>query len=282
MHPHFKDKVVIITGSSMGIGKTLALQLAQSGAKVVLNGRNQGRLDQAEADLKEMGFAPLAIQGDIGSWEDAKRLIDDTVAHFGRLDLLINNAAMTTRGKFETVEPYVFEKLFQVNVMGSIFTTRAALDALKASKGGVVMIGSLAGLYGLPYNSLYSMTKMSLTALCQSLRLEFKEHGVYVGHAYVGFTENDPDKEILDANGVKAYLPQRQGIKKLSQAQTASLILKMAANRRSKIIMTPVGKLMNILSRLAPGFMHRFMMGRMDQFREQSEGELKTVQGAKG
>ncbi|MEL7533436.1 MAG: SDR family NAD(P)-dependent oxidoreductase, partial [Bacteroidota bacterium] len=141
MHPHFKDKVVIVTGSSMGIGKTLALQLAASGAKVVLNGRNQGRLDQTEAELRELGYEPLAIQGDIGAWEDAKRLIDDTVAHFGRLDLLINNAAMTTRGKFEMVEPYVFEKLFQVNVMGSIFTTRAALEALKASKGGVVMVG---------------------------------------------------------------------------------------------------------------------------------------------
>ncbi|MEL7532280.1 MAG: hypothetical protein AAFN10_13265, partial [Bacteroidota bacterium] len=131
------------------------------------------------------------------------------------------------------------------------------------------------------YYSLYSMTKMSLTALCQSLRLEFKEFGIYVGHAYVGFTENDPKKEILDANGVKAYLPQRKGIKKLTRDQTAGLILKMAAKRKSKIIMTPVGKLMNILARLAPGIMHRFMLGRMDQFREQSEGELQTVQSAK-
>ncbi|MFK7920734.1 MAG: SDR family oxidoreductase [Bacteroidia bacterium] len=280
MHPHFNDKVVIITGSSMGIGKTLALQLAASGAKVVLNGRNQSRLDQTELELKALGYAPLAIQGDISDWDDAKRLIDDTVAHFGRLDLLINNAAMTTRGKFESVEPQVFEKLFQVNVMGSIFTTKAAIEALKASKGGVVMIGSLAGLYGLPFNSLYSMTKMSLTALCQSLRLEFKQYGIYVGHAYVGFTENDPKKELLDANGVKAYLPQREGIKKLTQDQTAGLILKMAAKRKSKIIMTPVGKLMGLMARFAPSFMHRFMLGRMDQFREQSEGELKSVQSS--
>lgn len=280
MHPHFNDKVVIITGSSMGIGKTLAIQLAASGAKVVLNGRNQSRLDQTEQELKSLGYAPLAIQGDISNWDDAKRLIDDTIAHFGQLDLLINNAAMTTRGKFELVEPQVFEKLFQVNVMGSIFTTKAALEALKASKGGVVMVGSLAGLYGLPYNSLYSMTKMSLTALCQSLRLELNPLGVFVGHAYVGFTENDPKKELLDANGVKAYLPKREGIKKLTQDQTAGLILKMAAKRKSKIIMTPVGKLMGLMARFAPGLMHRFMLGRMDQFREQSEGELKTVQSS--
>lgn len=266
----------------MGIGKSLASLLLQSGAKVVLNGRNQTRLDQAAQEFAKQGYEPLAIQGDISLWEDSKRLIDDTVAHFGRLDYLINNAAMTTRGKFESVEAGVFAKLFEVNVLGTIYTTRAAIDALKASQGGVALVGSLAGLYGLPYNSLYSMTKMALTAMWQSLRFEFKESGIYIGHAYVGFTENDPKKEILDANGVKAYLPKREGVKKLTQEQTAGLILKMISRRKSKIVMTPVGKLMYFLSRLAPGIMHRFMLSRIGQFRAQSEGELQTIQKAKG
>src|SRR5210317_1146368 len=114
---HFKDKVVIVSGSSQGIGKAIAKEFIKNGAYVTINGRNKDRLDLA---FKEMGASServLKCVADVRIESEAKEIIDRTIEHFGRLDILINNAALSMRGDFSKLSPSVFRKVYETNVL---------------------------------------------------------------------------------------------------------------------------------------------------------------------
>lgn len=248
-----QDKVVIITGSSMGIGKNMALQLGERGAKVVLNGRNKERLKKTQQELLDKGYEVIAIAGDVANYEDCTQLIQGTIDHYGQLDVLINNAGLAAEGTIESTDPAIFRKIMEVNYLGSIFPTKLALPHLKNSKGNVLFISSLAGIHGLPAFSLYSASKMSLTAVAESLKKEMQGTGVHVGIAYVGFTQNDPNKTIYQEDGKLAVLPKRNNVKVAPVDQIAARLIGIVERRRFKTVFSPIGKLMFYLNRLAPG-----------------------------
>ena len=168
----FQDKVIIITGSSMGIGKTMARMMAEAGAQIVLNGRNKQRLNDTQQSFREQGFEMLAVSGDVSKVEDCQQLIEATLKAHGRIDALINNAGISTEGTVMELDPEVFRKVMEVNVLGSVYPTQAALSHLRQSKGSVIFIGSVAGIRGLPRYAPYSASKMALTALAESLKLK--------------------------------------------------------------------------------------------------------------
>ncbi len=168
---------------------------------VVLNGRDPDTLRKTEQTLAEAGCRVIAVPGDVALAADCARLIDAAISHFGRLDLLINNAGLSARGKFEDSDPDVLRCLVEVNILGAANTTYYALPHLRRSRGQVIFVSSLAGLVGLPGGSSYSVTKMGLTALAESLRIELDGSGVAVGIIYPGFTENEAEKRILSAEG---------------------------------------------------------------------------------
>lgn len=248
-----QNKVVIITGSSMGIGKNIALQLGQKGAKIVLNGRNKERLAKTHQELKAKGFEVIAIPGDVANYEDCTQLIAGTIEHFGSIDVLINNAGLAAEGTIESTEPQIFRKIMEVNYLGSIFPTKVALPHLKASKGSVLFISSLAGIHGLPAFSLYSASKMSLTAVAESLKKEMIGTGIHVGIAYVGFTQNDPNKTIYQEDGKLAVLPKRSNVKVAPVDQIAARLIGIIERRQFKTVFSPIGKLLFYLNRLSPG-----------------------------
>lgn len=255
----FENKVVVITGSSMGIGNQMAWQLARQGAHIVLNGRNAARLEKAGAALEAEGFTVMTVAGDVSKEADCQALIAQAVQEFGQVDILINNAGVSTEGMVTELEGSVFKKIMEVNYLGSVFPTQAALPYLKKSKGSVIFISSVAGIRGIPNYAVYSSSKMALTALAEALRIELADDGVHVGIAYVGFTENHPDKTIYDAQGKLVPQPKRDFIKAEPVEKVAARVITMIEKKTFKKVFTPLGKLNSVLNKLTPGLVHQVL-----------------------
>jgi short-subunit dehydrogenase len=249
---NLENKVAIITGSSIGIGRTLAFEMAKRGAKIVLNARNPERLEKAHKGLLDAGFEAIAVAGDVSKMEDCQKLIDSAVKAFGKIDILVNNAGISMEGTVEELAPEVFKKVMDVNYLGTIYPTKAALPYLRKTKGSLMLIGSLAGIRGIPNYSVYSSSKMALTALAESLIIELDGSGIHVGLAYVGFTQNDPEKTIFDKDGKVIEQPKRDFIKAEPPEKVALRIINMIENRRFKQYFTPLGKLNAFMNRFFP------------------------------
>lgn len=244
-------KVALVTGASRGVGFATARALVERGVRVAISARGEARLSKAHAQLSALGDEVLAVAGDVGRWEDAERMVNETVARFGRLDILVANAGVSMRGHFCDLSPDVCSQTVHTNLMGTVFTARAAAAQLIENRGHLVMVSSIAGLMGLPGASTYCASKGALTGLCESLRLELGPRGVHCGVVYLGFTEHDPEKRILAADG-SLVAPDRPAHH--TQAYAAGLILDLIEQRRRQIIMTPVGHLGSIAHRLSPAF----------------------------
>lgn len=265
-----KNKVAVITGSSRGIGKAVALALAEKGAKVVLNGRNEQRLRETEMAMKAAGFDCLAVAGDISSYSQCERLIDESVSHFGQIDILINNAGLSAEGTIEETAPEVFKTIYETNLLGVIYPTKAALAEIKKQKGSIVFIGSIAGFMGLPGFSTYSASKMALTALAQSLKIELAGSGVHIGLNYVGFAENDTEKTFINKDGDLEYLPVRKGFQKMPIAKVADKIVRGIEYKRYKQIFSGLGRLTAFLQKFYPRVFEWVMIRRYKKTQERS------------
>ena len=249
----FKNKVAIITGSSRGIGRAVAYALAKIGARVVLNGRDESKLQETHNAFVKAGYDCRAYSGDISDYTFCNQMINDTIKEFGQIDILVNNAGLTTEGSLEESSAEVFQKAFGVNVLGVIYPTKAAIPHLKKTKGHIIITGSVAGFMGLPGFSAYSSTKMALKAISQSLRIELAGSGVHVGLNYVGFVENDEDKTFINQDGKIEQLPVRASFKRMSQEKVAEIFLKGIAKRKKFLVLSTLGKATWLLSRFIPG-----------------------------
>jgi NAD(P)-dependent dehydrogenase (short-subunit alcohol dehydrogenase family) len=199
----------------------------------------------------------LAVAGDVTSATESERVIAETVKAFGCIDILINNAGIIMRGAFEDIRPEVFKRVIDVNILGSVYPTMAALPYLRKTRGSLIFISSIAGLRGFPMASPYSASKMALTALAESLKVELAGSGVHVGVVHVSFTENDPDKKVLAGDGSMIKVaPSMQ----VSQIRTAQGILRSIARRRFRSLLTPIGKLAGLIQWLAPRFGDRLLV----------------------
>ena len=245
----FVDRVVVVTGSSRGIGLKTAALFLQRGARVVINGRDEERILRAQRLIDPDRKKTLAIVGDVGCEDDSKRLIQTAIDAWGRIDVLVCNAGTTLRGQFVDLSPGVLHTVVDTNIHGSMMPVLYAIPFLTLVKGSVIIISSLAGIRGLPGVSVYSASKMALTGFADSLRMELHPAGVHVGILYVGFTENDPEKRILAADGTLIPIDRPS---QLTQEDVAKKIMRQVIKRRKAIVMTPVGKSLWILQRFAP------------------------------
>lgn len=249
----YKNKVVLITGASMGIGKDLALQVLQFGGKVAITGRNEQRLLAVQDEFKAYSEKLLIHKGNVADYENVLGLIEKIILHFGRLDILINNAGMSTSfGELETTTVKVVNELIDTNVKGAIFSSMVAIPELKKTRGSILFISSIAGFQGIPAYSLYSLSKMALTGLAQSLRIENKKDGVFVGIAYVGFTENEAGKRTLSPDGELEKVPVRNKLFTRPRSFTSKKILNQIAKRRPSAYHSIFGKLIFVLSKYTP------------------------------
>ncbi|NNC95362.1 MAG: SDR family oxidoreductase [Chitinophagales bacterium] len=252
MNEDLKNKVAIITGSSMGIGKAIAEELATRGVNLVLNGRDPEKLKITEAELRSRGAKVISVIADVRSPDECNKLVNDCIETFGRVDILVNNAGVTSRGSIEQMNPNVLHQVMDTNFLGSVFPTQAALPYLKKTKGHVIFINSIAGFVSIPYSSLYSCSKIAQSAMVDALRIELEGTGIHIGIAYCSFVQNDSRKKILEHNGKWVYLPQRKNVLRDKPLHVARRIVDMITSRSPKIIFTFIGKLTYFIERTFP------------------------------
>ena len=265
----FQDQIIIITGSSQGIGKYLALELGKQGAQLVINGRNPEKLEKAKAWMIPMiPKEPLAIQADVSNWEDCQRLIQTTIDQYGRIDKLVCNAGINMVGPIAHSDPQSMRKVMDVNFLGNLFPVRAALESITLTKGSILLVGSIAGFHGLPMTGIYSASKMALTALAQSLQIELHDVGVHVGLAYVGMTEVEEGKTVMDTKGTAIKKP-KFGIPPEPIDKAVNRLVLMLKYRRKKQVFTTMGKLNAFMNRLAPGLVRRILIGNFRKMQKE-------------
>jgi len=255
----FRDQVVIVTGASAGIGKSLALQLTQQRAKVVIAARRAERLEQVAEECRQRGGDALAIPTDVSDEAQCKALVEKTVATFGRLDMLINNAGLAVVALFrEYPDLHLFRHAMDVNFYGAVHCTYYALPYLIQTKGSVVTVSSLGGKSGLPANTSYTASKYALHGFYDSLRMELSPHGVSVTLICPYWVVTEFHEAMLDKTGSPRGSQGRAiYTKKMMTAERcAEITLEAAYKRRREVLMAP-GRLLVWLKLIAPGFLDR-------------------------
>ncbi len=253
----FADRVVLITGSGSGIGRATARAFGEAGAAVMLNGRNEEKLQRTCEELRAAGIRVDYCLADVQREDGCRALAERTLDRFGRLDVVVANASSSQRSEFIRARPEVFRYVLESNILSAAYTAHAVLPALMETRGSLLLVGSLAGLVGLPTSAAYSAGKMALTALAQSLRVELKESGVHIGIAYVGFTRNDPEKRVLDAQGRWVPVAARDSWLQQTQEQVAQALVRMAHRRKERVVLSPLGKALWVLQALSPTLVER-------------------------
>ena len=194
--PQLDGKVAIVTGGSRGIGQATAARFVQAGAKVAIVGRTKADLDKAVGGFKALGAA-LGVQADVAREADVARIVDETIKAFGRLDIVVNNAATVTLAPVESLAPADWQAMLDANLTAPFLLCRAALPHLKASGGSIINVSSLAGKNPFAGGACYSATKAGLDAFSHALMEEVRQHGIRVsvvapGSVATGFSGHAP------------------------------------------------------------------------------------------
>jgi len=264
----FANKVIIVTGSNRGIGKTIAMELASQGAWVVLNGRNESRLMEALNEIQAIQPKTIAIHADVSTKEGANKLIEETLACFGRLDALVNNVGLSSRGSMGEISPEVVRQVFESNVYGAVFQSIYALPYLRKTQGSIVFISSLAGIRGLPGLGPYCAAKMALRGFVESIRIEEKKHKVHAGIVLVGKTEIVENKEVVGADGNFVVLKPRKDKRIPSMQEVAKATLNLMRKRKYLATLTPLGKMNRFLQARTPLLVEKLILKNIHKFEE--------------
>ena len=265
---YFQNKVAIITGSSRGIGFVIAKELIANGALVMLNGRDEKRLQAAQSSLSYAADRIDSFAGDVAQEESANALISACLERFGKIDFLINNVGVSSRGNIGNLSPSVFRLLFESNVMGSVCPTIAALPSIRKTKGSILFISSLVAVHGLPGLAPYCASKMSLRGIVESLRIEEAKNQIHVGLIYAGMTEIVSDKEAIAADGSKTVLASRSNRKVQSLQEVSKAVLKQLRKRTYLSILTPLGKINAFLQARFPLLVEKIIVKNLHKFEE--------------
>jgi short-subunit dehydrogenase len=247
-----QGKVVLITGASSGIGWACAEVFGKAGARVVITGRSEARLREAEAGLQAQGIECLAIVADVSIAQDNKMMIEKCIETFGRLDVLINNAGISMRALFEEADLAVIQKVMDINFYGTVYATKYALPHLIASQGAIVGVSSIAGYRGLPARTGYSASKFAMQGFLEALRTELMPKKVHVLIACPGFTASNIRNAALAKDGTAQGESPRDEQQMMSAEAVANYIFKALKNKKRRLVLTGQGKLTVFLNKWLP------------------------------
>lgn len=258
-----KDKVVIITGGSSGIGKALAEMFGMNGSKILITGRNSSDLNEAVENLRKKGITITGLQADVSREEDNRTMAAEAIRIYGRIDILINNAGITMRALFEEVELEVVKKVMDINFYGVLYATKYCLPEIIKSKGSVIGISSIAGYRGLPGRTGYSASKFALNGFLEVLRTEMLKKDVHVLTACPGFTTSNIRKRSMTKDGSLQGDSPRDENEMMTAAECAAHIYRATMKRKKIIILTAQGKLAVFLNKWFPVFMDKIIYKEM-------------------
>lgn len=268
-----KNKVVIITGASSGIGKALAFEAAINGMDIVVAARRMDLLEtMATAIRKKYKVEVLAVKTDVSIEKDCENLINKSIEKFEKIDILINNAGISMRALFEDLDLSVVKRVMDVNYWGTVFCTKYALPYIKESHGSIVGVSSIAGYTGLPARTAYSASKFAVHGFLRSLRIEYLKQDIHIMIACPNFTASEIRKYALDKSGNmqgESYVDEG---KLMSSELVAKKIMKAIKRRKNYLIITFMGKLIVLVSRLIP---HMYRNRTYKHFAKESDSPLK-------
>lgn len=215
-----KNKNALITGAGKGIGKAIALALAKEGVNVILIARTQDEIDSVAAKVRSLRVKALAITADVADINSVNAAVEKALAEFGTIDILINNAGIAAFGKFLELEPTDWERIIQVNLMGTYYVTRAVLpNMIERQTGDIINISSTAGLSGNALTSAYSASKFAVLGLTESLMQEVRKHNIRVTALTPSTVATDMAKELKLTDGNPETAMQAEDMAELIIAQ---------------------------------------------------------------
>lgn len=249
----FKDKSVLVTGASSGIGEELALQLSRAGARLTLTARRRELLDQLAEKIAATGLTtPLVVRADVTRDGDLESAVSESVRQWGKLDVVIANAGFGIVGPFERLSLDDYRRQFETNVFGVLRTLYAALPEIRKVHGNLALIGSVAGWGATPGASPYAMSKFAVRALANSITPELALSGVKVTLISPGFVDSNirrvDNRGTFHANAqepIPAWLI-------LPTDKACRQILRAIARGKREAIITGHGKALVLIERLAP------------------------------
>jgi NAD(P)-dependent dehydrogenase (short-subunit alcohol dehydrogenase family) len=230
MHP-LRDKVVLLTGGSSGIGRATPLRLAGHGARVV------DALDEVIRDITARGAAGLAVPTDVTDAEQVRHAVEAAVERFGGLDVLLCSAGLSMRCYFEGSSLEAMVRVVRVNFFGTLYATHFALPHVKRRQGSLVAISSLTGKRGVPSYAVYGASKFAIQGLYEALRLELKRDGVHVGVVSPGFVATPLRENVLGPDGKPWPDPPSPPFRVWPLEKCVDRIIRLIVRRRAEALL---------------------------------------------
>lgn len=277
-HARVRDSVVVITGSSSGIGRAVAMEVARARGTVVLASRQAEELAALAEQCRRHGATALAVPTDVSQRDEVQQLCDRAVAEFGRIDCWINNAAVTVFARFELTPPQAIRQVIETNLFGVISGSRAALRQFREQGHGTLMnVSSIVGRIGSPFVSIYTTTKFAIAGLTESLRMEFMdEPNIHIVTVLPPSVDTPLFQHAANYTGraVKPLNPV-YSVKRMAKAMVHAI-----EHPRREVVIGLTSRQLRVFRTLAPPLAERAManMVAKDHFRdelaESSEGNL--------
>ena len=268
-----RNKIVVITGASSGIGKALAYEFGRKGSHVVLAARNLKELEIIVEDLGSQGIKALAVKTDVTSEADCRHLIDAAISTFGHIDILINNAGISMRALFVDLQLDVMRRLMDTNYWGTVYCTKFAMPHLLNSKGSLVGVISIGGYIGMPGRSAYAASKFAVRGFLDTVRVENRKTGLHVLVVAPGFTTSNIRRAALLADGSQQGETPRDENHMMSAEEVATHIYKALVKRERQLILTFLeGKFTVFLGKFVPKFLDKLIY---NTFAKEPDSPLK-------
>jgi short-subunit dehydrogenase len=252
MTDYFKDKVVVVTGGTDGIGKALVESLLMQGAKVATCARHHDKLYRLQSEFPSYPIHTMVA--DVSIENDCRHFIESTINLFGGIDILINNAGVSMRGLLKDTDTDVIRRVMEINFFGSVYCTKYALNSLIERKGSVIGVSSIAGYRGLPGRSGYSASKFALQGWLEAIRTELLDDGVHVMWVCPGFTASNIRNAALNEKGAAQGESPLDENKLSTAEEVATDILTAIRKRKRTLVLSFTGKQTVFMNKFFPAW----------------------------
>ena len=255
-HRQIANRRALITGASSGIGRALAIELAQRGVDLVLLARREDRLAEVVQQVSKIGRRAVAIAGDVTDSAARRRTLEAAQNTFGGLDILVNNAGIAAHGRFAEADPGRLRPIMEVNFFAPVELTRDAIPLLRAGNQAIIVnIGSILGRRAVPHKSEYSASKFALHGFSEAVRPELAKLGIDVLVVAAGPTESEHFETLIEDKG---DLPWGDPRRKPAADVAVEIVRAIEQNRR-EIVTGRRSRLWLLLNRLSPRLVDRIM-----------------------
>ncbi|WP_426150149.1 SDR family NAD(P)-dependent oxidoreductase [Pseudomonas sp. DC3000-4b1] len=230
----FTDKVVIVTGAGSGIGAATTRRFAAEGARVILVGRDRAKLEQVAASLPQGQY--LVHPADVSNWDEVQGVVAQTVQHFGRLDVLVNNAGVAPTGSLTDTPMDDWHQVMAIDVNGVFYGCRAAMPHLIASQGSVINLSSVSGLGGDWGMSFYNAAKGAVSNFTRSLALEYGRQGVRVNAVCPALTWSDLTADMKNDDALMAKFKERIPLGRAAEPEEVADVIAFLASHDARFV----------------------------------------------